>query len=251
MSKTHLVIPDSHAHPEHNNERYDLLGKLLAELKPEVVVDIGDWWDMSSLCSYDKGKRGFENRRYNLDIASGVEAQDRFLGPLRKSKRKKPRLIRCLGNHEHRINRVLETDPILDGTISTRDLQSREYGWEEHPFLDIVEVDGIQYSHYFASGIMGRAISGENIARAILTKQHQSATQGHSHVFDHAVRTRGDGRKIIGLSCGVFQDYVPEFARQSARFWSSGVCIKRGVENGEYDLEWVSMKRLKEIYGPR
>jgi hypothetical protein len=250
MSKVHLVIPDSHAHPAYNNRRYDLLGQLVAELKPDVIVDIGDWWDMPSLCTYDKGKRGFENNRYSKDIAAGVEAQDRLLNPLRKLKRKTPRKIRCLGNHEHRINRVLDLDPILDGTISTRDFQSKEYGFEEYPFLDIVEVDGIQYSHYFASGVMGRPIGGVNLGAAILSKQLNSATQGHSHLFDHAVRVRGNGQRLHGLSCGVFQDYVPPFARASARYWSSGVVIKRGVENGDYDLEWVSMRRLKEIYGP-
>jgi predicted MPP superfamily phosphohydrolase len=250
MSKVHLVIPDSHAHPAYNNRRYDLLGQLVAELKPDVIVDIGDWWDMPSLCTYDKGKRGFENNRYSKDIAAGVEAQDRLLNPLRKLKRKTPRKIRCLGNHEHRINRVLDLDPILDGTISTRDFQSKEYGFEEYPFLDIVEVDGIQYAHYFASGVMGRPIGGVNLGASILAKQLNSATQGHSHLFDHAVRVRGNGHRIHGLSCGVFQDYVPPFARASARYWSSGVVIKRGVENGDYDLEWVSMRRLKEIYGP-
>jgi len=249
MSKTHLVIPDSHAHPQYNNNRYDLLGKLVAELKPDVIVDVGDWWDMPSLCTYDKGKRGFENNRYHKDIAAGVEAQDRLLNPLRKLKRKTPRKIRCLGNHEHRINRVLDLDPILDGTISTRDFQSKEYGFEEYPFLEIVEVDGIQYSHYFASGVMGRPIGGVNLGASILSKQFQSATQGHTHMFDHAVRVRGDGRRVHGLSCGVFQDYVPDFAKASARYWSSGVVIKRGVSNGDYDIEWVSMRRLKEIYG--
>lgn len=249
MSKTHLIIPDSHAHPEYGNERYSYLGQLIADVKPDVVVDIGDWFDMPSLCSYDKGKRGFENRRYAADIAAGIDGQDRLLGPLRKSKRKLPRFVRCLGNHEHRIDRVLETDPILDGTISLRDLQSKEYRWEEHPFLEIVEIDGIQYSHYFASGIMGRPIGGVNLGAAIATKQLNSATQGHSHLFDHSVRVRGNGQRIHGLSCGVFQDYVPSFAKSSARYWSSGVVIKRGVENGDYDLEWVSMRRLKEIYG--
>lgn len=250
MSKVHLVIPDSHAHPDHNNDRYDLLGQLVAELRPDVIIDIGDFWDMASLCAYDKGKRGFENRRYSLDISAGIDAQDRLLAPLKKLRRKAPRKIRCLGNHEHRINRVLETDPVLDGTIGLRDLQSKEYGFEEYPFLEIVEIDGIQYSHYFASGVMGRPIGGVNLGSAILSKQLNSATQGHSHLFDHAVRVRGGGQRIHGLSCGVFQDYVPSFARASARYWSSGVVIKRGVENGDYDLEWVSMRRLKEVYGP-
>jgi hypothetical protein len=249
MSKTHLIIPDSHAHPEHSNQRYSYLGQLIADVRPDTVVDIGDWFDMPSLCSYDKGKRGFENRRYHLDIAAGVEAQDRLLSVLRKNKRRKPRLIRCLGNHEHRLLRALDLDPILDGTISTRDFQSREYGFEEYPFLEIVEVDGIQYSHYFASGVMGRPIGGVNLGASILSKQFQSATQGHTHMFDHAVRVRGDGRRVHGLSCGVFQDYVPDFAKASARYWSSGVVIKRGVSNGDYDITWVSMRQLKEVYG--
>jgi hypothetical protein len=251
VAKTILVLPDSHAHPDHNNDRYEWLGKLLADLKPDYLVDIGDFWDMPSLCSYDKGKRGFENRRYHKDIEAGIDAQDKLLHWVKKSKRKQPTRIRCLGNHEHRINRVLDLDPIMDGTISTKDLQSKEYGFEEYPFLEIVEIEGVQFSHYFASGVMGRPIGGVNLGASILAKQLQSATQGHSHLFDHAVRVRGNGTHIHGLSCGVFQDYVPPFAKASARYWSSGVVIKRGVENGEYDIEWVSMRRLKEIYGPR
>lgn len=251
MSKVHLIIPDSHAHPDYNNDRYDCLGQLIAELKPDVIIDIGDFWDMPSLCSYDKGKRGFENRRYHKDIEAGIEAQDKLFRHIKKAKRKLPRRVRCLGNHENRINRVLELDPIMDGTISLKDLQSREYGWEEYPFLEIVEIDGIQYSHYFASGIMGRPIGGSNLGASILSKQLNSATQGHSHLFDHAVRVRGTGQKIHGLSCGVFQDYVPAFAKASARYWSSGVVIKRGVSNGDYDIEWVSMHRLKGLYNGR
>ena len=32
--KVHLVVPDSHAHPDYNNDRADWLGQLIADLKP-------------------------------------------------------------------------------------------------------------------------------------------------------------------------------------------------------------------------
>lgn len=245
----HVVIPDSHAHPDHHNRRYDLLGLLIHDLKPDVVVDIGDWWDMESLCSYDKGTKGFEGRRYKRDIEAGLDAQDRMFAPINKAKKRKPRFIRCLGNHEHRINKAVDRDPVLEGTIGISDLQSKEYGWEEHPFLEAVTVDGVAYSHYFISGVAGRPISGEHAAYSLITKKLQSCTQGHTHTLDYAVRASVGGRKLHGLVCGVFQDYRAEWAGPANDIWNRGVVIKRGVENGQYDLEWISMKRLEEAYG--
>lgn len=246
--KIHIVVPDSHAHPDFDNSRYDLLGHLIADVKPDVVVDIGDWFDMPSLCSYDKGKKSFEGRRYNRDIASGIEAQDRVLRIVKRQKQKFPRFVRTLGNHENRINRVIEFDAVLDGTIGTGDLLSKEYKWEEHPFLEPVEIDGITYQHYFTSGVLNRPIGGERPAYTVLMKNHVSCTQGHSHLFDYCIKTAGR-RKIHGLHVGVFQDYNSDYAGPANELWDRGVVIKRNVEDGHYDLEWVSLKRLKEIYG--
>lgn len=249
MGKTHLIIPDSHAHPDFHNKRYEWLGNLIVDIKPDVVVDIGDWWDMPSLCSYDKGKKSFEGRRYKKDIEAGLDAQDRMMSIIKRQKKKLPRFIRTLGNHEHRINKAVDLDPILEGTIGINDLQSREYGWEEYPFLHPVEVDGVTYQHYFTSGIMGRPISGERHAQSLILKQLRSCTQGHSHLFDYCVRSDVRGRKIHGCVVGVFQDYEADYAGPANRMWNAGVVVKRGVENGEYDLEHISLKRLKQAYG--
>ena len=59
MSRTHLIIPDPHSHPNHHNKRAEWLGALIADVKPDVVINIGDVADMPSLCSYDKGTKGF------------------------------------------------------------------------------------------------------------------------------------------------------------------------------------------------
>lgn len=250
MSKTHLIIPDSHAHPDYNNNRYTWLGKFIADLKPDVVVDIGDWFDMSSLCHYDRGTRGFEGRRYQRDIEAGIEAQDRLLTEVRKRKKKLPRFVRTLGNHENRITRAANVDAVLEGTLSLDDLQSKEYLWEAYPFLEPVDIDGVDYCHYFTSGVMGRPIGGEHPAYSMLSKRFKSSTQGHTHTYDYAIRSRGN-RHIHGLVCGVFQDYEADYAGPANKMWRKGVTIKRHVQDGDYDIEFVSLERLRRIYGSR
>jgi len=57
-----MIIPDAHAHPDYNNERFRAVGRLLMEEQPECVVCLGDLADLPSLSSYDKGTKGFEHR---------------------------------------------------------------------------------------------------------------------------------------------------------------------------------------------
>jgi hypothetical protein len=246
--KTHLIIPDSHATPGKHNKRYEWLGHLINDIKPDIVIDIGDWWDMPSLCSYDKGTKGFEGRRYKADIEAGLDAQQKVYDIVRRNRKKLPKFIRTLGNHENRISKAIDRDPILEGTIGLSDLQSREYGWMELPFLHPIAVDGITYSHYFTSGIMGRPIGGERHASTLITKKLTSCTQGHSHLFDYHVRSDIHGRKIHGCVVGVYQDYRADFAGPANDLWDPGVVVKRDVQDGSYDIERISIARLKREY---
>ena len=87
---THLVIPDAHAHSDHHNKRFEWLGRLIVDIKPTTVIMLGDWADMPSLCSYDKGTKGFEGRRYWKDVNAAIDAQERMFKPIRKAKKKHP-----------------------------------------------------------------------------------------------------------------------------------------------------------------
>lgn len=249
----HLILPDSHAHPDFSNERYEWFAHLANDLRHQgnlTIIDIGDFFDMPSLCSYDRGKKSFEGRRYTRDIEAGLDAQDRIRTIIQKQKKKMPRFVRCLGNHEDRINRAVEESAVLDGVISTKDLQSKAYGWEEYPFLEKVNVHGVNYTHYATSGIMNRPIGGEHHAYSLLMKEHVSTTVGHSHLKDFAIRKAGN-KFIQGLVVGVYQDYQADYAGPANDLWHKGVAICRGVEDGMYDLEFVSTKRMKEIYGKK
>jgi predicted phosphodiesterase len=252
LGPTHLVIGDAHARPSADNYRFELLGRMVADLQPDTVVDIGDWFSMDSLCKYDVGLRCFEGRRYWRDIEVGIDAQERFraaMGPPKRNKWK-PRLVRCLGNHENRINAATEKDSKLTGVIGTDDLLSREFGWEEHRFLHPVTIDGITYTHYPDKGGRGPGAATKHLAANALTG-HRSIVWGHTHRFDYFEEPRGEG-KIMAINCGAFfdefEDMRDQYAQNDVWRWKLGVLVLWNVREGVGDLDWWSMDRIKGRY---
>lgn len=250
---THLVVPDTHSHWQHNNDRADWLAKLIIDIRPDVVVHLGDSADLPSLSGYDKGKRGFVGRTYRADIDAHLDFQDRMWSPVYRRKQKLPRRVFIIGNHEQRIEKALDLSPELVGTIGMGDLRLSEWYTDTVPYEGhtpgIIEIDGVHYAHFFVSGVMGRPVGGEHPAYSLLTKHFTSCTCGHIHVADHSVRTTVDGRRIHGLVAGVYQDYDSDWAGEVNKLWWRGVVVKRNVENGSYDPQFISIEALKNEYG--
>jgi hypothetical protein len=96
---------------------------------------------------------------------------------------------------------------------------------------------------------MGRAISGENVARSILNKHKVSATVGHCHLFDYALSTLPNGKKIQALSAGCYLTHPEEFAKDTQHMWWSGLVVKREVSNGSYNVETIDIKAIRREYG--
>lgn len=250
---THLVIPDPHAHPGHHNKRADWVAGLIHELRPDVVINIGDMWDLASMSTFDRGKASFHGKSYYKDLNAGLDFDDRLWRKVRKMKKKKPRAVFMEGNHEFRLKRALELQPELEGIIGfdSFDLKRNYQDVVEYSgnTPGVIEIDGVSYAHFFASGVMGRPIGGEHPAYSLLTKQYTSCTCGHIHVADWATRTDPHGKRLMGTVAGVFQDYESDWAGEINKLWWRGVVIKRNVENGCYDPEFVSIERLKREYG--
>ena len=253
MGSTHLIIPDGHAHPDFSNRRADYVARLILDIKPDVVVSLGDDFDFSSLSSYDKGKRSFVGKSYKADLEAGLEYHDRLWGPVKKAKKKLPHRIFLEGNHEHRIEKALDLSPEMVGTIDFKDLDL-DHWYDEVVRYDgstpgHVEVDGITYAHYFISGVLGRPVSGEHPAYSLAAKLGSSCTAGHLHTMDYNVRTVVDGRKQQNLIAGCYFDYNSPWAGKANDLYWRGVVIKRNVEDGQYDPEFVSLNQLEKIYG--
>lgn len=157
-----------------------------------------------------------------------------------------PDLQLLLGNHENRINRAINDDPKLDGTISVEDLKYQEYGWTVHPFLDVVVIDGIAYSHYFTTGLLGRPCT---TASAQLTKKHMSVIAGHQQGLQIATAHRADGKRLTSVIAGSCYEHDEDYLGSQGNNHWRGFLMLHDVEDGQFDLMSVSLDYLRKKYG--
>jgi len=256
-----LVIGDAHAKPSVSNRRFDWLGSLLLDLRPDVVVDMGDWADMESLSSYDgstltggqRKTKSFEGRSYKADIAVAVEAKDRIHMKLQAAGRKRPRRIALGGNHDdERLARAVNLVPELGGMVTTKDFQHETYGWEYIPFGRAVSVGGFEFKHYFTSGLMGKPTGGEYPAANLLKTQYRSCIAGHSHLFNESHRTSNGGKRIQAFVAGCYLDptQVESYAGPANSMWSKGLLYLRDCDDGVATggWEWLTISRIQQEY---
>jgi hypothetical protein len=242
LGKMHIVIPDVQAKAGVNTDHLTWVGNYIAEKRPDTIICIGDFWDMPSLSSHDKGKLAFEGRRYVNDIRAGQIAMDKLLEPILAISDYKPRRVFCLGNHEIRISRVIDLNPEFSEKFSLDDLEIKERGWEVHDFLKVVEIDGIEYSHYFTSGVMGRPASS---AAAMLRERQKSCTMGHVQYTDVAMHKK---TQQIGLFCGTCYTHDEDYLGHQGNVQRRQIVVKHEVEDGRYDPMFVSLKFLEKAY---
>lgn len=213
--------------------------------RPDVIIHLGDHWDMASLSSYDgKGTKSMEGRRYKKDVEAGNEGFDILFHKIKG--RYKPRKVYLHGNHENRITRAIEADPQkLDGTISLSDLDTQDF--EVHPFLERVWIDGIVYSHYFQQQNSPHAIGGSVDNR--LNRIGDSFVQGHQQGFLYGNRVYPTGRTRHGLVAGSFYLHNEGYkGRQGNDHWR-GLVVLNEVHNGDYGVMPLSVGYLKRAFG--
>jgi hypothetical protein len=158
----------------------------------------------------------------------------------------RPRMVLTLGNHEHRINRVINDEPLLDGTISTDDLEYASFGWEVYPFLEVVVIEGIAFSHYFTTGAMGRPASS---AQAMLNKKHMSCIAGHQQGRMSATAVKADGKQITAIIAGSCYEHDEDYlGPQGNKHWH-GIIMLHNVQDGEFDECFIPLHYIKEKYG--
>ncbi len=248
LGRVHMVIPDIQAKPNVEHEHMRWIANYALEKRPDVIIQIGDWADMPSLSLYDKGKRCYEGRRYTKDIDAANFSLNLFEETIanhnrtRPQDRYEPRKVHTRGNHEYRIERATMLDASLDGKLKLDDLDLERCGWECHDFLKIVEIDGIQYSHYFISGSMGRPVSS---AAALLKARGGSATMGHVQRMDVAYHPQ---TQQIGLMCGTCYLHDEDYLGPQGNNAPRQVVMKHEVEDGRYDLMAVSLRFLQKRY---
>lgn len=255
---THVVIPDTQAKAGVPTDHLLWIGRYIVDTfhdEPIKIIHLGDHADMPSLSSYDKGKKAMEGRRYRIDIDAANEAWRILNQPLtdfNENRRKTkhggwfPERHILLGNHEDRINRAVEMDAQLDGVISTDDLDYAETGWTVSPFLEVLWLDGVAYSHYFYNPMTGKPIGGTSVDARLKTIGH-SFTMGHQQTLMHGLRFVA-GKSQHGLVAGACYLHNEDYKGPQGNAHWRGIVVKHEVRDGSYDPMFVSLDYLCRKY---
>lgn len=243
---TILVIADTQVKPTESLEYILWVGKYIHDTKPDIILMIGDWWDFPSLSSYDKGKASSEGRRFVDDLTAGNKGLELLELEINKDPTYKPRKVFCKGNHEHRVDRYVEDNPELKGTLGTEFLPLTKYGWEVYDFLVPVEIEGIFFVHYLANPMTGKPYSGT--ASNILKTVGRSFVVGHKQVLDIAIRPTFDGKQQLGIVNGACYPFNEGYKGYFGNVHYRGVTILTEVSDGFGLPSFVSLDRMKELY---
>ena len=243
---SHIVIPDTQCKAGVELEHLRWAGRYIAEHEPDVVLHLGDHWDMPSLSSYEsKGSRYFEGKRYLSDVEAGNTGLDLFEEGLRNFKPKTKILLR--GNHENRITRAINEDPKLEGLIGFHQFNDVAHGWQVQDFLDPIEIDGLTFAHYFYQPNSGRPYSGA--VDTMLRNIGFSFVMGHQQGLRWGRRELANGVVQIGCVAGSFYQHREDYRGYQARSEWRGILVFHEVAGGNYDPMFVSLDYLRRRFG--
>lgn len=255
MPREHLIIPDTQIKPGVPMDNMRWFSKYIMDMKPDVIVHIGDHWDFPSLSSYDFGKKAAEGRRVLKDFEAGCVAWDMLWKPIApfneravigKRKRYRPEIYFTAGNHEDRASRAADMDAKIDGLLPDVCHYVESSGVTFCPFKESVEVDGIHYSHFFYNPMTGNPYSGMMETR--IKNVGFSFTMGHQQGLKSGLRELGNGTIQRGLVCGSSYLHDEDYKGPQGNGHWRGLIYKHEVFDGNYDLMEVSLDYLCRRY---
>ena len=251
-----LIVPDAQVRPGVDTTHLGWAAQAAVEYRPDVIVVMGDFWDMPSLSMHDApGSKEANGRNVMSDIEAGNVAFRRFCDPIAAKieqitnahkRRWFPRMEFLFGNHEDRITRAISRDPKFDGLLTLDSLKTP--GFTRHEFLKIVMIEGIRFCHYFPNPYSGKPIGGTIPNR--LNHIGGSFVQGHQQGFLYGSKQYPD-HVAHGLVCGRFyshhEGYRPQDVQQSE--WNGIVVLNEVRNGGDYDLMPLSYNYLRSKFG--
>ena len=255
---THVMIPDTQVKPNIDMSYLTWVGKYIANRKPDVIVHIGDHFDLPSLSSYDRGTRKAEGKRLSKDIAAGIKGMNMLLLPIAELQaeelhkygevRYKPKMVFTIGNHEERLMRHVNANPELDGFVDYSSFKLEENGWEVYDFLEPAVVNGVTYCHFMANPLSGKPYGGA--AQNVLKHVGESFSMGHKQVLEIATRTLpASGKQQWAIIAGACYTHDEEYKGQQGNKHLRGIVVKHQVDNGNYNPMFVDLGYLEQRYG--
>lgn len=256
MNRDIIVIADTQVDNSSPTQHLEALSKYIWKHKPETIIHIGDHWDFPSLSSYSSGLEK-ENQRLHDDLEGGFNAFKLIMAETNKKNASGKRTLYSpnkhfvMGNHENRLHRFIENQPVLKGCF---DLDSfiKKQGWSVNQFLDPLWVQNICFMHYMPNAMSGRAVGGSIENK--LNKFPHSFVHGHQQQYQYGRRQNLQGEAHFGVCAGSFYMHDEAYRGACNTEIRGFVHLKSFVnryDKPDHDVEFVSLERLLSCYGEK
>lgn len=246
-----LVIPDSHVHSEDTPlGRFFTAGEIALEEKAHTIVIIGDFVSFDSISFHAKrGSLEKEGLRLKKDLDSGVEAFKMLMQPIfeynkkqrkQKGKQYKPTIIYTKGNHENRLDRFIEENPVLEGMFELEQGFNDVYPVQFYEYGKYAEVSGILFTHIPMKG--GRPLATRiNSTGQALELVDKPIVYGHTHRLEIKQRTRvGSNKLITAVNVGCFFPGIPGYMTNDKASWWKGLVLLEDYASGEFNIRTLN-----------
>ena len=223
------------------------IGAYIAKKQPDIIVQIGDWFDNASLSSYDRGQLSAEGKRLSADIVAGNEAIKILASYIDSVPNYNPRKVVTLGNHEDRIQRFVNETPALAGFLGNHLYHFEQYGWEVYDFLTPCIIEGIAFVHYVVAVNTGRPLGNALAGR--LEKVGTSFVMGHQQTFAYHERSlQLTGAMQMALVVGACYDHDEPYKGVQGNHHFRGCVMLYEVENGYAMHKKITLRHMKDVY---
>lgn len=254
-----LFIADTQHDPCQSMEHMTALGRFAWDRKPDHIVHGGDVRDFASLSRYDSAvRKAVEARDIMADVQAGNEGFEAFEEPIRENNRKqnnrnryRPERWITEGNHDKRLWDFLAENPEFRGLFPESLFAENRLGWKTIPFLEPLTIEGVSFAHYWALGPNGDVTNGKNgapSAKEQVKRLGRSCVGAHRQGCDYSTFPRVD-RLTHGLILGSFYPNHMEYKTRQGDAYFRGCALLHDVEDGDFDLELISLRRLLRRYG--
>lgn len=244
--RRHFIIPDVQAKEGVPLDHCRWVAAAVDEYKPDRIIHLGDHWDFQSVSRHSSpGSKEKENQRVLKDIEAGNKALE-----IISSFSHKPKSMHILrGNHEHRLQRYVDENPVLEGILGNHLLNDKELGWTPVEYLNgspqAINLDGIYYSHYFSHPNTGKPIGGT--ASYKLGTVGAPFVMGHVQGLDIGTRQFATGDVVRGIVAGSCYIHDEPYKGMANKHWR-GVVVLNEVERGRFSIMDLSLDYLCRKY---
>jgi predicted phosphodiesterase len=246
-----VAIGDTHDQPGMNKDRFKWIARHIAEVRPDRVVQIGDFASWDSVSTHEPvGSAGHGQRpSFKNDLESCEEAMALFYNEIRGLEIP---MELTAGNHEDRIARFENSKPETVGAlyIQFEEVCAR-YCWRLQPYGYWLFIDGVGFTHV-PKNIMGKPYGGQNSENAIANHATHSVVFGHTHRSTFRKTPKigiNNSIEVLNLGSAMPDGYVAKYVGTATSGWSYGIFDLKIKGGHIVSHHFIDMAQLEATYG--